>query len=137
MAAPATEGFRHMSVLLLSFSHLSTRWLGLDRTVRLFRWAGRRAPAKPGARRPVEDVAAAALRGLNVLPLQIECLDQAIVVWCALNRHAHPAVLKIGMRLSPLSGHAWVSCGADTFVATPGLEDFEVVASYEPWAGSS
>jgi hypothetical protein len=38
------------------------------------------------------------------------------------------------MRLSPVSGHAWVMCNEQTFVRTPGMEDFTVVASYPPWS---
>ena len=41
------------------------------------------------------------------------------------------------MRLSPLSGHAWVICKEQTFIKTPGMEDFTVVASYPPWAETS
>lgn len=128
-----------MSAIVLSFSHLSTRLMGIDRTVRVFQWLGDRTrrSAKAHDRPPAQDVAERALRGLNVLPMRIECLDQAIAVWFSLNRYNHPASLKIGMRLSPLSGHAWVTCGDDTFVVTPGLEDFTVIAAYEPWGGAS
>ena len=122
-----------MSVVLLSLSHLSTRTLGLDRTVRMFHWLGRKTAAGRRQAAPTGQVAARALRGLDSLPMPIECLDQAIAVWFALNRHGHSASLKIGMRLSPLSGHAWVTCGEEVFVDTPGLEDFAVVAAYPPW----
>ncbi|MFN3892637.1 MAG: lasso peptide biosynthesis B2 protein [Beijerinckiaceae bacterium] len=127
-----------MSAIVLSFSHLSTRLMGIDRTVRMFQWIGDWSRIKRNARRASPDeVARRALRGLNVLPMRVECLDQAVAVWFSLNRHGYPAFLKIGMRLSPLSGHAWVSCGDDTFVVTPGLEDFTVIAAYDPWAGAS
>ena len=82
----------------------------------------------------VEELADRAVRGMQLLPLRVECLDQAIVTWYALNRHGHPAALQIGMRLTPLSGHAWVTCGQQTFVKTPGMEDFTIVASYPPWS---
>ncbi len=82
----------------------------------------------------MEELADRAVRGMQILPLRVECLDQAIATWFALNRHGHPAFLRIGMRLSPLSGHAWVTCNEQTFVKTPGLEDFTVVASYAPWS---
>ena len=123
-----------MSAAVLSLSHLSTKLFGIDRTVQMFHWLGERTRVKP---RPeptsAQDVAARALRGLHALPMRIECLDQAIAVWFSLNRHGHPASLKIGMRLSPLSGHAWVTCGDAVFVTTPGMEDFSVVAAYDPW----
>lgn len=127
-----------MGALVLSLSHVSTRLLGLDRTVRMFQWLGRNTRTKTGA--PPGDarsVAELALRGLNALPMRVECLDQAIAVWFSLNRRGHPAVLNIGMRLSPLSGHAWVTCKDETFVVTPGLEDFTVIAAYDPWAVAS
>lgn len=123
-----------MSAAVLTLSHLSTKLFGIDRTVRVFHWLGEHTRVKPRPEPvPARDVAARALRGLNALPMRIECLDQAIAVWFSLNRHGHPASLKIGMRLSPLSGHAWVTCGDDVFVTTPGMEDFSVVAAYEPW----
>jgi len=123
-----------MSAVVLSLSHLSTNLFGIDRTVRMFHWLGERTKARPRADgMSAQAVSARALRGLNVLPMRIECLDQAIAVWFSLNRHGHPATLKIGMRLSPLSGHAWVMCGDEIFVTTPGMEDFTVVASYDPW----
>jgi len=84
----------------------------------------------------VEDLAARAIQGMQMLPLRIECLDQAIATWFVLNRHGHPASLQIGMRLSPVSGHAWVTCNEQAFVRTPGMEDFTVVASYPPWETS-
>lgn len=123
-----------MSAAVLSLSHLSTKLFGIDRTVQMFHWLGERMRVKPRSDpAPARDVAARALRGLNALPMRIECLDQAIAVWFSLNRHGHPASLKIGMRLSPLSGHAWVTCGDDVFITTPGMEDFSVVAAYDPW----
>ena len=123
-----------MSAAVLSLSHLSTKLFGIDRTVQMFHWLGERTRVKPRPERvPAQAVAARALRGLNALPMRIECLDQAIAVWFNLNRHGHPASLKIGMRLSPLSGHAWVTCGDDVFVTTPGMEDFSVVAAYDPF----
>ena len=123
-----------MSVVVLSLSHLSTRVLGIDRTVRMFHWLGGRTRARSRATGVSAQTASArALKGLNILPMRIECLDQAIAVWFNLNRYGHPAALKIGMRLSPLSGHAWVTCGDDIFVTTPGIEDFTIVAAYDPW----
>jgi hypothetical protein len=123
-----------MSAMVLSLSHLSTKLFGIDRTVRMFHWLGERTKvSKPSDKMPAQEVAERALRGLNILPMRIECLDQAIAVWFSLNRHGHPANLKIGMRLSPLSGHAWVTCGDEVFVTTPGMEDFTIVAAYDPW----
>ena len=74
---------------------------------------------------------------MQLLPLRIECLDQAIATWYVLNRHGHPAFLRIGMRLSPVAGHAWVMGNEQTFVRIPGMEDFTVVASYPPWSESA
>jgi hypothetical protein len=123
-----------MSAVVLSLSHLSTKLFGIDRTVRMFHWLGKLTKVRQKADETTAQATAAhALRGLDILPMRIECLDQAIAVWFNLNRHGHPAALKIGMRLSPLSGHAWVTCRSDVFVTTPGLEDFAVVAAYDPW----
>ncbi len=121
-----------MSAPLLCLSHFSTKLFGIDRTITLFRWLGK-AGGRP-SHATAEHLAERAIRGMQLLPLRIECLDQAIATWYVLNRHGHPAHLKIGMRLSPVSGHAWVTCNEQSFVRTPGMEDFTVVASYPPWS---
>ena len=126
-----------MSAPILCLSHFSTKLFGIDRTVNFFRWLGRiRGPGHAPDTSP-EDLAERAIAGMQVLPLRIECLDQAVATWYVLNRHGHPASLRIGMRLSPLSGHAWVMCNEQSFVKTPGMEDFTEVASYPPWSGST
>lgn len=121
-----------MSAPLLCLSYLSTKMLGLDRTVSLFARMGRGRP-RASAEGTAQSHADGVTRGMQFLPLRIECLDQAIVTWYRLNRHGHPATLNIGMRLTPVSGHAWVICDEAVFVHTPGLEDFTVVATYAPW----
>lgn len=124
-----------MNAILLSLSFAGTKLLGPDRTARAFVIAGkvrRRLPLR-GRMRPKAEIAERVKRGLDLLPLPVECLDQAMVTWYQLNRHGHPATLKIGMKLAPLSGHAWVVSGDETFVVTPGLEDYAVVAEFEAW----
>ena len=123
-----------MSAPILCLSHFATKLFGIDRTITLFRWLGRVWGPGRSSNASAEDLADRAIRGMQRLPLRIECLDQAVATWYVLNRHGHPAFLRIGMRLSPLSGHAWVMCTGRTFVRTPGMEDFTVVASYPPWA---
>jgi hypothetical protein len=122
-----------MSASILCLSHFSTKLFGIDRTITLFRWLGRVRGSARSTDAKAEDLAGRAIRGMQLLPLRIECLDQAVATWYVLNRHGHPASLRIGMRLSPLSGHAWVMCNEQTFIWTPGMEDFTVVASYPPW----
>jgi hypothetical protein len=122
-----------MSTLVLCVSHFSTKLFGLDRTVGFFRTLGRMR----GLGRSVltaEQLAERALSGMQILPLRLECLDQAIAIWYMLNRYGHPATLRIGMRLTPVSGHAWVTCNGATFVSIPGMEDLTEVASYPPWS---
>ncbi len=124
-----------MSALLLGLSFASTKLLGPDRTARAFEALGRARVrvGLRGRRRDSQEVARRVQRGLDFLPLPAECLDQAMVTWYLLNTKGHPATLRIGMKLSPLSGHAWVVCGEETFVTVPGLEDFAVVAEFPPW----
>ena len=122
-----------MSASILCLSHFSTKLFGIDRTINFFRWLGRARGAGHAPDATAEDLAGRAIRGMQLLPLRIECLDQAVATWYVLNRHGHPASIRIGMRLSPLSGHAWVICNEQTFIWTPGMEDFTVVASYPPW----
>ncbi len=123
-----------MSATLLTLSFIGTRVLGLERTVRAFaavcRWGRRLSGGRQ--QRPAGEIAERVSRGLNLTPLPVECLDQALVTWYCLNRAGYPAILLIGMKLSPVSGHAWVSCGDEYFVKTPGLEDFTVVAQFPP-----
>ena len=126
-----------MSASILCLSHFSTKLFGIDRTIHFFRWLGRARGPGRSADATAEDLAGRALRGMQLLPLRIECLDQAVATWYVLNRHGHPASIRIGMRLSPLSGHAWVICQEQTFIKTPGMEDFTVVASYPPWVETS
>ena len=126
-----------MSAPILCLSHFSTRLFGIDRTVTFFRWLGRVGGLGRASGATAADLADRAIRGMQLLPLRIECLDQAIATWYVLNRHGHPAFLRIGMRLSPVAGHAWVMCNEQTFVKTPGMEDFTVVASYPPWSESA
>ncbi len=125
-----------MSAILLSLSFAGTKLFGPDRTAHAFTLAGKLRRRFPFRGRPREksEIAARVERGLAYLPLQVECLDQAMVTWYQLNKRGHAATLKIGMKLSPLMGHAWVVSGADVFVTVPGLEDFAVVAEFEPWS---
>jgi len=126
-----------MGMILLSMSHICARWAGIDRTVRWLSWLGQRTRKRQPGLITAPILAEKALSGMAYLPMRIECLEQSLAVWYQLNRYGHPAELKIGMRITPLSGHAWVVCEDQTYVQTPGLEDFTVVANYPPWAQSS
>jgi hypothetical protein len=121
-----------MSAFLLTLSFISTKLFGLDKTATAITSLARlrkRWNSNVSSRSPTE-IAERVNRGLKFLPFPVECLDQALVTWYALNVAGHGATLKIGMRLSPVSGHAWVLCGSERFVLVPGLEDFTVVAEY-------
>lgn len=123
-----------MSAALLTLSFIGTKTLGIDRTARAFERAGRLARRlRPARRTRADELARRVERGLRWLPLPVECLDQAIVTWYALNREGHSATMKLGMKLTPVSGHAWVACDDDTYVRVPGIEDFTVVAEFPPW----
>lgn len=125
-----------MTSHLLLLSLASTKLLGPERTCDLFRKVGRvrRVLHLGGRRASHEDVRRRVSRGLAVLPLPIECLDQAVVTWYLLNVKGHAATLKVGMKLSPLLGHAWVESGEDVFGAIPGMEDMAVVSEVAPFA---
>jgi hypothetical protein len=124
-----------MSAILLTLSFAGTKTLGPDRTARAFELVGKVRRALPRLRRARSraEVAARVERRLALLPLHVECLDQAMVTWYELNARGFEATLRIGMKLTPLSGHAWVVSGDETFVTTPGLEDYAVVAEFPPW----
>jgi hypothetical protein len=61
-------------------------------------------------------------------------LDQAIVIWYALNRAGYQAELKIGMTITPMESHAWVVCGDKVYVDIQNLVDFHVLSTYPAWA---
>jgi hypothetical protein len=121
-----------MNALLLTLSFISTKFFGLDKTANAVTFLARlRKKFSFGAsKKKPSEIAESVNRGLRFLPFPVECLDQALVTWYALNVAGHEATLKIGMKLSPVSGHAWVLCGDERFVLVPGLEDFTVVAEY-------
>jgi Transglutaminase-like superfamily len=121
-----------MNALLLTLSFISTKFFGLDKTANAVTYLARlRKKFRFGnANKTPSEIAENVNRGLRFLPFPVECLDQALVTWYALNVAGHEATLKIGMKLSPVSGHAWVLCGDERFVLVPGLEDFTVVAEY-------
>jgi hypothetical protein len=124
-----------MSALLLALSFAGTKLLGPERTARAFSTVGRlrrRLKLRTQSRVPSE-IDERVQRALRFLPLPVECLDQAMVTWYQLNVDGHPATLKIGMKLAPLAGHAWVVSRGETFVLVPGIEDFSVVAEFPPW----
>jgi hypothetical protein len=121
-----------MNALLLTLSFISTKFFGLDKTASAVTYLARlRKKFSFGTvNKTPSEIADKVNRGLRFLPFPVECLDQALVTWYALNVAGHGATLKIGMKLSPVSGHAWVLCGDERFVLVPGLEDFTVVAEY-------
>ncbi len=121
-----------MNALLLTLSFIGTKFFGLDKTANaVIHLARFRKKLSFGiSKKTPNEIADSINRGLRFLPFPVECLDQALVTWYALNVAGHEATLKIGMKLSPVSGHAWVLCGDERFVLVPGLEDFTVVAEY-------
>jgi hypothetical protein len=122
-----------MNALLLTLSFIGTKFFGLDKTanavIHLARF--RKKFSFGTSKKPPSEIAENVNSGLRFLPFPVECLDQALVTWYTLNVAGYEATLKIGMKLSPVSGHAWVLCGEERFVLVPGLEDFTVVAEYE------
>lgn len=116
--------------LLFVASFVGTKFVGLDQTVAFFRSLGRVARRLPSRTKSVETLRRHVARGYSLLPLPIQCLDQAIVTWYTLNANGHPARLKIGVALSPLYSHAWVVSGSEVFGDIARLADFHVVAEY-------
>jgi Transglutaminase-like superfamily len=121
-----------MNALLLTLSFISTKFFGLDKTANAVTYLARlrKKFSFGNTNKTPTEIAENVNRGLRFLPFPVECLDQALVTWYALNVAGHEATLKIGMKLSPVSGHAWVLCGDERFVLVPSLEDFTVVAEY-------
>jgi hypothetical protein len=115
------------------FAFLGTKLWGLESTVNGFRHLGRRIPkSKPRVLKP-EVIWAKCQQSYRWLPFPIRCLDQALVIWYALNRAGYPAELKIGMTTTPLESHAWVVCEGKVYVDIGNLDDFHVLSTYAPW----
>jgi hypothetical protein len=117
-------------------SFLGTKLIGLESTSKFFTMLGEVRRRNPFYRmRTVEDISKRLQEGLHRLPIPVECLDQAMVYWHELNLNGYPATLKIGLKLSPMMGHAWVESEGRIFVPVPGIEDDGVVGECPPWRG--
>ncbi|MEZ4257777.1 MAG: lasso peptide biosynthesis B2 protein [Polyangiaceae bacterium] len=123
-----------MASHLLALSFVGTKVLGPERTAAAFRAVakGKRRLRFWRAPRSLDDVRARVERGYRFLPLPVECLDQAMVTWYLLNAEGHPATLRIGMKLSPFLGHAWVESRGEVLGAIPGIEDMAIVSEIGP-----
>ena len=124
-----------LTPVLLTASFAATKAWGPERTAQVFERVGRLARWTPlrGRRLDPARIARRVERGYRFLPLPVECLDQAMVTWYLLNMKGHRAVLKIGMKLTPLSGHAWVEADGVVYGGIPGQEDMQVVGQFEAW----
>lgn len=124
-----------VSSVLLSLSFAGTKLLGPEKTSELFHLLGKVRQRRPYRNlRSLDEIEERIERGLKRLPIPVECLDQAMVAWHQLNLNGYPATLKIGMKLSPMMGHAWVVVGERVFIPVPGLEDYAVVGEFPPWS---
>lgn len=119
---------------LLAF--LGTKLWGLDSTVQLFRRWGHFGTNFRRSSRTItpEVIWAKCQASYRWLPFPIRCLDQAIVIWYALNRSGFSATLKIGMSTTPLESHAWVESDGKVYVDIVNRQDFHEMACYPPWA---
>lgn len=122
----------HYSLFYL-VSFIGTKIFGLEGTILKFRSLGLFLRRLFRFRSEPSIISRRLERGMHIVPLNIKCLDQAIVTWFILNLHGHPAILRIGMSITPLESHAWVVLGARIFVDAPIIPDLKVVAEYESW----
>ncbi|NBX92503.1 MAG: lasso peptide biosynthesis B2 protein [Proteobacteria bacterium] len=119
--------------ILYVASFLSTKFLGLDRTITLVRWVGLKFKRFTKCSDSPQVLEERLQRALEKVPLAAKCLDQAVVTWYVLNLHGHPAILRIGISLTPLESHAWVAVNDQIFVDTYNIPDLKVVAEYGAW----
>lgn len=119
--------------ILYLMSFLSTKFLGLDRSILFFQKVGFFLNRFSTPHRSIDSLSSDLSRWLHRVPFAVKCLDQAVVAWYALNRNSHPATLKIGISITPIESHAWVECGDHILVNTYNLADLSVVAEYPPW----
>lgn len=118
---------------LYSVSFVCSKFLGLDRTLKLFRFFGRMIQPLVTTSQTPDQLENRLKDALKRVPLAAKCLDQAIVTWTILNLYHYPATLKIGLSITPLESHAWVVSENRVFVDTYNIPDLTVVAEYGPW----
>ncbi|PYN91815.1 MAG: lasso peptide biosynthesis B2 protein [Candidatus Rokuibacteriota bacterium] len=106
-------------------------WLGLRlcsfRTLRqlLTRLAARSTPTHAAERSDEPRIAWAVSVTSRYLPLAKNCLVQALVAHTLLERHGHPASLRIGVDATgdrPFRAHAWVESRGRVIVGASGRE---------------
>ena len=122
-----------MISLLYFISFVMTKFLGIDRTLTFFKRMGTFLMKLPQKHKSLEQIENELQRGLRLVPVAAKCLDQAVVAWTVLNFYRYPAVFRIGVSLSPVESHAWVTVGDRVFVDTYNLADLSVVAQYSDW----
>ncbi len=121
-------------IFLHFLAFLGTKLWGLESTVASFRGVGQRWPRLWKHKTlPPEMIWERCQRSYRWLPFPIRCLDQAIVIWYALNRAGYEAEMKIGMTVTPMESHAWVVCGDKIYVDIQNLVDFHVLSTYPAW----
>ena len=88
------------------------------------------APAHAGG--PTREQIARAVRGVGRRVPGTTCLAEAVVGHSMLQRHGHPAVLRIGVRRGDsarLDAHAWVECEGTVAIGTVAdLSDYAVLS---------
>lgn len=117
---------------LLAF--LGTKLWGLEATVQSFKVWGLRLPLRRTRQDAPEVIWSRCQASYRWLPFPIRCLDQALVIWFALNRAGYAAEMKIGMTTTPLESHAWVVCEGKVYVDIANRADFHVLSTYPAWA---
>lgn len=120
-----------VAVYCLTF--LSSKFLGIERTTHLLKKAACFIRRFKKSNLSEETIEGQLQKNLNRVPFATKCLDQALVAWFYLNLNRHPATLKIGLSITPLESHAWVTSGNRVFVDTYNLSDLTVVAEYLPF----
>ena len=121
-------------VVLHFLAFLGTKLWGLESTVASFRGFGQKWPLVWNNKNlTAELIWQRCQRSYRRLPFPIRCLDQAIVIWYALNRAGFQAEMKIGMTITPMQSHAWVVCDGKIYVDIQNLVDFHVLSTYPAW----
>ena len=120
-----------LAVYCLTF--LSSKFLGIERTTQILKKSALSFRRFKKSSLSLETIEGQLQRSLHRVPFATKCLDQALVAWFYLNLNRHPATLKIGLSITPLESHAWVTAGNRTFVDTYNLSDLTVVAEYLPF----
>ena len=97
------------AALAVAFAHVSLRLLGLRRSLRLVRSHTRgRVSESTASQEAIRSACRRVAKAAAFYPGRAECLEQSLAVHLLLRRRGVAAELRMGVRPSPFTAHAWI-----------------------------